>query len=145
MAKLCVQAYVRVVYDDVEQVVLLNNLYTQTVYKSESGRFELRKLQEEKGIVDRLQSALEEKLSKSGRSTEKLNVQHDTMLCFVYNEEEQQNGDYYLLNATQPKKLSGNKARRILNTQYETLQIDVENYEDGVVTTIVETLIGNMQ
>lgn len=144
VAKLCVQGYIQVTYGDVQQVILLDNLYTQNVYKGNAGKFFLLKRPVEEIVVNALQKELEQRFDSEKMDLSELKLKYDTVLCFIYNEDAQ-SGTYYLLNATQTQKISGGKARRILNTKYETLRLDVENYDDESITTIVDDLFKNIQ
>lgn len=145
VATVCVQGYIQVAYDDVQQVVLLDHLYTQDAYKSAENQFMLYKHPVEQDVSELLCESLLDQMKEAGLRTSDLEVNYDTVLCFVYNDEKNQAGEYFLLNAAQPLKISDDKARRILNTQYDTIKLDVEKYDEKAISETTEKLLINMK
>lgn len=145
VATVCVQGYIQVSYDDVQQVILLEHLYTQDAYKSEGNQFVLYKHSSEQDVLELLSENLLDQMKVAGLRTSELEVKHDTVLCFVYNDEKKQTGEYFLLNATQPLKISDDKARRILNTRHDVIKLDVEKYDEKTIAVTAEKLLVNMK
>lgn len=125
MAKLCVQPYIEVVYNQNHYLILLNGIFTQKAYVSENEHFSLLKEETSETIVKKIKDIIFDTILSNNLDVTKLIINEDVILCFAYSESEHP-GTYYFFNQALPKKTTRFKALRLLNPTGQRFEIDIQ-------------------
>lgn len=142
MARVALQGYIEVIYEDKRQVILLDELFTQRTYVMENGKFPILKRVKDEELCKNIRNKVEEKLNERG--TSKVIVNTDTLMCFAYSEE--LTISYYLLNNSHPEKIDdADVAREKVTSKIGIYTLDVTCCEEADIEKIVEEIVEELQ
>lgn len=140
MAKLCVQPYIEVTYNEKHYLILLHGVFTQKAYVAENEHFSLLKEETSETIVKKMKDLLFDTVLSNNLDITKLEINEDMILCFAYSESEHI-GTYYFFNQALPKKTSRFKALRLLNPSGQRYEIDIQDLNMNNLSLKIQDIV----